>query len=122
MESRKLLRDRIGVDAWNHARNYEIDNSARRRTVKTERSDQLTKILSYFSARRLCKCNHIVSRDEIIQDNARVVYLFANRFQQEDLHIGRMSADYACFPRICLSKLSIFYPERTRTRTILSNF
>lgn len=121
MESRKLLRDRVLTRGIMRETTKSITPRVGER-VRTERSDQLTKILSYFSARRLCKCNHIVSRDEIIQDNARVVYLFANRFQQEDLHIGRMSTDYACFPRICLSKLSIFYPERTRTRMILSNF
>lgn len=52
-------------------RNYEIDNflpAPRRR--RGERSGQLTNaVLSYFSARRLCKCNHIVSHDEIILDN-----------------------------------------------------
>lgn len=45
-----------------------IISSPRRR--RGERSRQLTNaVLSYFSARRLCKCNHIVSHDEIILDN-----------------------------------------------------
>lgn len=82
------------MESCAHYETNEIDNCARRRTVGKERSVNEGPLLL---ARRLCKCNHIVSHDEIILDNARVMYLFTNRFQQGDLHIGRMSPDYARF-------------------------